>query len=55
MIKKSLKFYIFYCLKPWESFEMEVYLLVGRIGGSGGGNISRQILLRNLSHLSKVP
>ena len=41
--KERFRFYIFYCLKNWQSFEMEVCLLKGR----GGDNISRQILLRS--------
>ena len=32
MTKKSLRFYIFYCLKPCEKFEMEACLLMGRRG-----------------------
>ena len=48
---EGFRFYIFYCLKTWQNFEMEVCLLMGR----GGGNIRKQIPLRNLSYLSTVP
>ena len=37
--KKGFRFNIYCCLKIWQNFEMEVYLLMRR------GNISRQVLL----------
>ena len=40
--KERFRFYILFCLKVWQNFEMEVCLLKGR----GGANISRQILLK---------
>ena len=41
--KEGFRFYIFYCLKPSENFEMEVFLLIGK----WRRNISRRMFLRN--------